>query len=235
MSKIIEEVSPCKNCVNESIDKRLCLDNCPRLRAYQAGNADYKKKEVFTVPDKDLVEDIESNNFIETDTSSEIDSFREIEEDLEEETTDEAKKPSPVKHIRPNPSWEKAMPVKKKKPVQTCAICGKERAPGDKFPRGVCASPCYMSWFRGSIVHPVLGAFKKMPKNELSTGMKAIKYQGEGEPPTEDLVSVELDLEPYPVISEEICRIAERLSLPISHIIISLIGEALAARREGGL
>ena len=77
---------------------------------------------------------------------------------------------------------------------------------------------CYQRWSRGKVVHPLLGKF--VPGRQGKT----IKEQ------PDKLIrkpSIHLHLGKYPVISNAIYDMVEADSLPVQHVIISLISKAL--------
>ena len=228
------EVSPCLECKNHlaGIDKKLCLDNCPRLRAFQAGK-DWTKKEYYIVPEgKDLVDDIESNNFIETDTSSDINDIEQKE--IEEVTDDDIESPVPVKHVSPEPDWKKT--VMPKMAIAKCAICGKPESSENKLMRGVCRNPCYNQWYRGHIEHPTLGKFKIAPwspkEKEETSGRRHAADRSVVADDDICLTTINIDLEQYSQIKKEVYRMANSLALPVSHVVVTLLAEALENKRS---
>lgn len=200
------DISPCLKCENHlaGIDKTLCLSNCKKLKAYQTGKADWTKEEVFIVAEgKDLVEDI----------SGEFDEEIEIPEKGE--------------------AGIGVIP----EAVQVCAICGKKEGADNRFMRGVCRNPCYMKWYTGKIEHPVLGKFKRAPREEVEYPAGDLNNPNEKKDnifnADKDICeqTATINMDNYPLIKVDVYRLAVRLSLPVSHIIITLLAEALEARR----
>jgi hypothetical protein len=228
---MIEEVSPCKDCKNAGIDKRLCLDHCHRLKAYQDGK-DYTKEEIYTVPEgKDLTEDINGGNLDETDIANEdIDTFG-------DEMPDNNTEALGYRHIVPEPGWKKTVMPEPKKEVlattTTCPICGKSESSGNRFLRGVCSKPCYRQWYSGKIEHPVLGKFKPAPKDWHPQKVAVLPKSPDNDVDDDICVStINVDLKLYPLLHEAIYRMAVSLALPVSHIAVTLLAEALENRRK---
>ncbi len=240
--------SPCLGCPNHlsGIDKRLCLDACKRLAAYRAGR-DYTKEEVFIVPEgKDLLEDIERKHQVRHGIGHDSIDFEEPDNESEEIETDIEKIPGIVKHIPPETSWKKRLTLQGygHKSVTSsekiCAICGKPEVPGNRFLRGVCRKPCYNQWYIGKIEHPVLGKFKTAPKEVISMKKETMPAVGRIEEAVRPVdndnkicpTTININLELYPQIWEAVYRMAVDLSLPVSHVAVTLLGEALAGRRR---
>jgi len=268
--------SPCLDCPNHraNIDKRLCLGNCLRLRAYRDGQ-DYTKKEYYIVPEgKDLVEDITNDDSYDDieplDTESDVNEIE--EEEIAED--DDAEDDLPVAPVTPEATWKKAMPKKQKPSVgHICVMDGCDHV----AERRGCCIKCYCLWRKGSITHPTIGVFRKMTTPELQQarleklgiclipGCKEIGSKrnlcfkhyrryltgkidhpvlGPWPPPDKKKRTVEkpactvypttvsIDLRRYPEIRGAVFREAIWLSLPVSHVAITLLSEALAARKE---
>lgn len=198
------DISPCLECENHlaKIDKRLCIAQCRRLKKYQAGE-DWTQEEVFVMTEgKDLVEDITEN-------------FDEETEMLEDEAG-----------VDDIPDA-----------VQVCAICGKNEGKDNPFLRGMCRNPCYMKWYHGKVNHPTLGKFKRAPREEVeypAGDMNKPEAKEHIIPATDKDIcqqTATIDMDRYPLIKVAVYRMATRLSLPVSHIIITLLAEALENRR----
>lgn len=248
------DISPCLKCPNHlaSIDKRLCLDNCQKLASYRAGQ-DYTKKEYFIVAEgKDLVDDIGGDGVDQHDALD-----LEENDDLEEteEIIDGDESPGPVKHIPPETSWKKTINPKTAENNKKCAICGKPESNDNRLLRGLCRKPCYNQWYHGAVEHPVLGKYAVAPRGSASTKKEtsparkkledaAAKIKAPTSPyqkpeidrpavTDEDICqqTATIDMDRYPLIKVAVYRMATRLSLPVSHIIITLLAEALENRR----
>jgi hypothetical protein len=231
--------SPCLNCPNnlDGIDKRLCLDHCKRLKAYQNGR-DWTKEEYFIVPEgKNLIEEIMQTGL--TKKRRDADQLGDalgFEESDETEEIDEEELPSPETYIPPETSWKKTISTASS---NRCAICGKPESYDNRFLRGICRNPCYNQWYSGKVEHPVLGKFKTAPKEVIS--MKKETERGQGretdrpESVADDicLTTININLELYPQIRETVYRMAVDLSLPVSHVAVTLLAEALGNRRAG--
>ena len=232
--------SPCIDCRNHlaGIDKRLCLDKCRRLNAYQSGR-DYTKEEVFIVPEgKDLVEDIEND---ELDTGLTLEFEGEAGDESEGIGTETEKIPGIVKHIQPSQSWKKTINPKAAvtESGKKCAICGKVEGVGNGLLRGVCRNPCYNQWYIGKIEHPVLGKFKVAPKEVISMKKETMPAVGRIEEAVRPVdndnkicpTTININLELYPQIQDAVYRMAVDLFLPVSHVAVTLLAEALESRR----
>ena len=75
---------------------------------------------------------------------------------------------------------------------------------------------CYQRWMRGNVTHPLFGKF--VPKRH-----KTIKEQTTIRRPS----SIHLHLGKYPGLSDAIYDMVEKDSLPVQHVIISLISKGL--------
>ena len=217
--------SPCLICPNHlaSIDKRLCLDSCERLAAYRDGR-DWREEEVFIVPEnKDLIEGIEG--------------FAGPEETLQDELL------GAVMPVRPETNWKRTMPKKQKpeKPIQNiCIMDGCDQPIG----RRDCCLPCYQRWRKGHIVHPTIGTYRNLTRLEKAksrskkAGKKSIvDKSGRQALPTEGYRSsmiIEINFNQYEYLFSKIREEASRLSLPIPHVIMTMLGEALAVKGSGG-
>ena len=236
------DISPCANCPNHlaGVDKRLCLDNCKKLKAFQIGK-DYTNEEVYIVAEgKDLVEDIGGDGADQPDAPAfeESDEFEETEEIIDgDELPGQVKHIPPVRPVRPEPNWKKTINPKTAENSKKCAICGKPESHDNKFLRGVCRKPCYNQWYQGAVEHPVLGKFKRAPREEVEYPAGDLNKP---EPKTHSIPETDKDIceqtatinmDNYPLIKVAVYRMAVKLSLPVSHIIITLIAEALENRR----
>ncbi|MBE9547673.1 MAG: hypothetical protein IMF10_09320 [Proteobacteria bacterium] len=117
----------------------------------------------------------------------------------------------------------------KKQPTE-CVIEGCERS---AHARGLCHSD-YKRWRDGDIQHPMLGKFYKIrgvkkQKSEVRSRKSERSAPAEVKkaalPP---LVAVQLSL--YPEIHKAVYDAAEKFFVTPEHVIIGLLGEALAAR-----
>jgi hypothetical protein len=237
MTTADKERSPCLGCPNHlnKIDKRLCLTGCKRLAAYRTGK-DWTKEEIYIVPEgKNLIEDINSNAMNETGIKNEDIDTPENENLLD----DDIEAPGPVRHIVPEPGWKKTVVPKPKKEVpvnaKICPICGKAEGPRNRFLRGVCNKPCYRQWYAGKIEHPVLGKFKPVPKDWSPQTVAVLPESQDNDVDDVDddicVSTINVSLELYPLIREAIYREVLRLSLPVSHVAVTLLAEALENRR----
>lgn len=203
---------------------------------------------------KDLVEDIENSEldtgFPDTDNTNDIDvEFEEEPDDESEETEiDLEKLPGPVKRIQPETNWKKTINPKTTKGGRTkkkCVICGKSEGHDNKFLRGVCRKPCYNQWYSGKVEHPLWGKFKANTKEVLSMESEkgsTKKSLGKATPEMNSspmttiddicLTTININLELYPQIMKLIYRMAVDLSLPVTHIVVTLLAEALANRSK---
>lgn len=166
--------SPCLTCPKHlaGIDKKLCLDSCERLEAYQQGK-DWVGKEIPITLDS------------QEEPSEELNAFL-LEDD----------------------------------PVSKCLMPGCHQ---EGKIRGLCHKH-YDAWRHGQISPPILGDFKIVNKP------KKVKQQKK--PVNVKIAPIQLDLSQYPRIKTTITRMAARLSLPVEHLIITLLGEALAGRKD---
>lgn len=246
-----KEQSPCLECPNHlnGIDKRLCLGKCLRLKTYQA-RKDWTKEETYIVDEgKDLVEDIENSEW-DTGSNGTVDVDHVDSEFYEpangSEETDPEELPGPVKRIQPETSWKKTInPKTTKGGRKKCAICGKPEGQDNKFLRGVCRKPCYNQWYFNRVEHPLLGKFKATTKEVLSMESEKSstkKSLGKATPEMNSspmttiddicLTTININLELYPQIMKLIYRMAVDLSLPVTHIVVTLLAEALANRSK---
>ena len=135
---MMEEQGVCFGCPNEFGDKRKCLNTCKRREAYAAGREyfriDYPYSSSIDEDDEDTIEDIAENTIKD-----------QIKDPLQDNFVVEAQEEAQV--VR------KVYPKIKKKP---CLVCKTKIL---RAKRGLC-SKCYQLWYRGSIEHPILGAFK---------------------------------------------------------------------------
>ena len=206
---------------------------------------------------KDLLEDIERKHQVRHGTGHDSMDFEEPDNESEEIETDIEKIPGPVKYIPPEASWKKRLTTQggghKTAPEES------EQASSDicVFPgcykpaiQRNCCLKCYQRWRKGSIVHPTLGAFRRMTVLELQQSkLKKVvgksrpkenapkhgqKYETKRPAATDDicLTTININLELYPQIRDAVYRMAVNLSLPVSHIAVTLLGEALATRRK---
>ena len=270
MPEVIEEASPCKNCPNVGIDKRLCSDYCRRLKAWRAGR-DWTKEEIYIVPEgKDLVEDIE-NGVPDTEFTGTVDidhinlEFEDADGEPEEIEADPEELIGSVKRITTETNWKKAMAQKKKKhkvttKAEKCLYCGRLKSADNLLRRGLCLNPCYMSWYKGRIEHPEHGVFKKLSSIEASAinkketktkeafivtpkttlpgkiAVSALSAVNASVNKDTDICpnAVHLDMSQYPQIMKLIDRMTVDLALPVTHIIVTLLAEALANRNKQG-
>ena len=194
--------SPCIGCERENEDKRKCASTCELLAAYRGGMLSEKKEEMMNDESMMRTPDILAK------------------EALAEE---EAMKKDEIKTKDQKP--EK---VQKK-----CACgCGK-----DAKIRGL-SRACYQAWTRGRIEPDGYGKFVAVQQHRKKEGKKVRKLEGkkpkvipEIEGPLLDAVIV-VDLKEYPRIDWQINYLADKYLVTQSHVIIGLLGEALAARKE---
>ena len=234
-----EDISPCKTCHNHlaGINKELCLNSCERLAAYRDGK-DWRKEEVFIMAGgKDLVEDIgipDDLAGLAVEEGEDGDIGLEIDQD---------KSPKMVTHITPETNLKKAMPKKLKteKPIQNICIMDGCDLPAE---RRDCCIPCYQRWRNGYIVHPTTGVYRKMSRQEITQARlkkarkgSVVDKTGKQTPPTEGYESsmiVEINFNQYEHLFSKIRKEADRLSLPVSHVIMTMLGEAVAIKNGGG-
>ena len=91
----------------------------------------------------------------------------------------------------------------------------------------------YKMWREGLIQHPVVGEFglKNTPSKALDKA--AAEMNSAPMTATDDicLTTININLELYPQIREAVYRVAVNLSLPVSHVVVTLLAEALENRR----
>ena len=230
--------SPCKTCHNHfaGINKELCLNSCERLAAYRDGK-DWRGKEVFIVAKgKDLVEDIGmSDGLVDLEIREEGD----VEVGPE---VDQNKLPGVVTYITPETNWKKPMPKKQKteKPIQDICIMDGCDQPAE---RRDCCLTCYQRWRRGTIDHPTIGTYRNLtrPEKAKSRSKKAgkrsiVDKSGRQALPTGGYRSsmiIEINFNQYEYLYSKIRGEAVRLSLPVSHVIMTMLGEASAVKGNG--
>ncbi len=116
------------------------------------------------------------------------------------------------------------------KKMGLCLIPGCEKV-GNK--RNLCDQH-YKRWREGDIQHPVVGEFGL--KNTPSKALDKVATEMNSAPmtTTDDicLTTININLEQYPQIRDAVYRMAVDLSLPVSHVAVTLLGEALAGRRR---
>ncbi|MCK5014268.1 MAG: hypothetical protein KAS66_10650 [Candidatus Omnitrophica bacterium] len=225
--------SPCRTCPNHfaGINKELCLNACKRLAAYHDGK-DWRGMEVFVVSEgKDLVEDVGA-----PDVPIDLEVVEEVVEDLGPEI-DQDKLPEVVTHITPETNWKKTMPKKLKteKPIQDICIMDGCDQPAE---RRDCCLTCYQRWRRGTIDHPTIGTYRNLtrPEKAKSRSKKAgkrsiVDKSGRQALPTGGYRSsmiIEINFNQYEYLYSKIRGEAVRLSLPVSHVIMTMLGEASA-------
>lgn len=201
--------SPCIGCEREKEDKKECVLKCERLAAYRAGEP-WGEKEVVEMEDTEV-----------RDQKSEV-------------------SPSPKGYgaaSRDQGTEKVTRPLGK-----MCIIDGCDKK---VVARGVCDKH-YTAWQEGRIVHPTEGVYKKIrfakartAKSKPAQGKKtpvkktsATKTPpGEIKTPRLDAVTV-IDLNDYPRINQRINVLSEKYFVTPGHVILGLLGEALAVRKE---
>jgi len=146
---------------------------------------------------------------------------------------------------RAGESWEekeitkmeetKARDMKDKPEIKAiCVIChDKDKEILNK--RSQTCGVCYQAWRKGTIDHPKLGKFTASQvhiKSKIKTPVKkSVKKSStvKNYPTRLDAVTV-IDLNEYPRINKQIVFLAEKYFVTPAHVIIGLLGEALAAR-----
>jgi hypothetical protein len=243
--------SPCRACPNHlaGINKELCLNECKRLATYRDGR-DWRKEEIFIMAvGKALTEDMELPDDL---VGLEVGKDEENDIGLE---VDQGKLPGAVTHITPETNWKKAMPPKPEaeKPIQNiCIMDGCDRI---ARLRGCCRQ-CYHLWRSGLLSHPVVGAFRKMATTEIrqarlkKTGKGSVvdkdikqtrtvvgydnttKIATVGHPEVaEDMTPtpwiININFMQYQYLFSKIRKEADRLSLPVTHVIMTMLGEMM--------
>ena len=108
-----------------------------------------------------------------------------------------------------------------------------------------CCSPHYQAWRKGYIEHPVLGVYTtsqaksrlKKPKpdhqpQKPQAKSSAIKPNNPVTKPYPPPSLITLDLSKYPEIRNVIFDTAKKFLLPVEHVVMTLVGEAIAGKKQ---
>ena len=155
-----------------------------------------------------------------------------LSEEKEDMMNDEHRT-SNVQHRTSNEKEIKTKDQKPEKVQKKCACgCGK-----DAKIRGL-SRACYQAWTRGRIEPDGYGKFVAVQQHRKKEGKKVRKLEDkkpkaipEIEGPRLDAVAV-IDLKNYPKINSQVNYLSGKYFVTLEHVIIGLLGEALAARKE---
>lgn len=132
-------------------------------------------------------------------------------------TVPEKKKPEKVPELTPDNVT----------PVCKVAVCLIEGCEAEVYCRDLCRK-CYDKWTYGSMDHPVDGTYERKYKTKHTASPTQMRHD-------KAAAAVRLDFSECMPLQDALKDMAEYAMLPVSHIIMTLLSEAIAQRRRDGL